>query len=289
MRSDRVLQLFVSLFGDILPFEFLFQMVGSTRGTPEGFSHGQASGSQQLPAPPPNLVEAMALQTELIRQLVQGQQNQPRLQQRGRDDHIPRASGYQDFFGTQPPLFHRIDEPLDADAWLRTIESKFALLPVPCSEANKTLFAAQQLRGTARIWWDNYRAMLPADHVITWEEFRTAFRAHHIHEGLMDRKKNEFLALTQRNRTMLQYAQVFNHPCQYAGYHANSDAKKQDRFGRGLNTKLKEHLNLVRTNSFNELVNMAITQDDCIIAHRAEKKRKAPTGPSSAQPPRYRL
>ena len=34
---------------------------------------------------------------------------------------------------------------------------------------------------------------------------------------------------------------------------------------------------------------MAITQEDCIAAHRAEKKRKAPTGPSSAQPPRYRL
>ena len=88
---------------------------------------------------------------------------------------------------------------------------------------------------------------------------------------------------------VLQYAQVFNHLCHYASYHADSDAKKQDHFRRGLNTKLKERLNLVRTNSFNELVNMTITQDDCITAHRAEKKRKAPTGPSGAQPPRYRL
>ena len=108
----------------------------------------------------------MALQTELFCQLVQGQQNQPRSQQQVHDDHIPLAPGYQDFFGTQPRLFHKIDEPLDADAWLRTIESKFALLPVPCSKANKTLFAAQQLRGTTRIWWDNYRAMLSADHVV---------------------------------------------------------------------------------------------------------------------------
>ena len=93
-------------------------MVGSTRGTPEGFSHGQASGSQQPPPPPPNLAEVMALQTELLCQLVQGQQNQPRSQQRGCDDYIPPASGYQDFFGTQPSLFHQTDEPLDADAWL---------------------------------------------------------------------------------------------------------------------------------------------------------------------------
>ena len=121
----------------------MIQMVGSTRGTPEGFSHGQASGSQQPPPPPPSLAEVMALQTELIRQLVQGQQNQPRSQQRGREDHIPQVAGYQEFFGTHPPLFHKTDEPLDADAWLRTIESKFSLLLVPCSEANKTLFAAQ--------------------------------------------------------------------------------------------------------------------------------------------------
>ena len=112
---------------------------------------------------------------------------------------------------------------------------------------------------------------------------------HHIPEGLLDRKLNEFLALTQGTRRVLQYAQVFNQLCQYAGYHADSDAKKRDRFRCGLNTKLREHLNLVRPDSFNELVNLAITQDDCIAAHRAEKKRKAPTGPSSAQPPRYRL
>jgi hypothetical protein len=72
-------------------------------------------------------------------------------------------------------------------------------------------------------------------------------------------KLNEFLALTQGNHTVLQYAQVFNHLCQYVGHHADMDAKKQDRFRRGLNTKLKERLNLVRPNSFNELVNMAIT------------------------------
>ena len=121
----------------------MIQMVGSTRGTSEGFSHGQASGSQQPPPPPPSLAEVMALQTELIRQLVQGQQNQPRSQQRGREDHVPPVASYQEFFDTQPPLFHKTDEPLDADAWLRTIESKFGLLPVPCSEANKTLFIAQ--------------------------------------------------------------------------------------------------------------------------------------------------
>ena len=83
---------------------------------------------------------------------------------------------------------------------------------------------------------------------------------------------------------MMQYAQTFNHLYQYASYHADTDTKKRDHFRQGLSTKLKECLNLVRVDSFNELVNLAITQEDSILAHRAEKKRKAPMGPSSAQP-----
>jgi hypothetical protein len=199
------------------------------------------------------------------------------------------VASYQDFLSTQPPFFSKAEEPLDADAWLHTIESKFALLTIPCADSSKAHFATQQLRRAARIWWDNHCAMQPGGHVISWEEFRTAFRAHHIPEGLMERKLNEFLALTQGTRTVLQYAQTFNHLCQYAGYHADSDAKKQDRFHHGLSTKLKECLNLVKADTFSELVNMALTQQDCIMAHHAEKKRKTPTGPSSAQSPRYHV
>jgi hypothetical protein len=168
----------------------------------------------------------MARQTELLDMLVQAQQHQFRPPQCGREEHP--SAGYQDFFSMQPPLFYKTEEPLDADAWLRTIESKFALLSAQCSEANKTLFPAQQLCGTARIWWDNYYAMQPDGHVVTWEEFKAAFRAHHILKGLIERKLNEFLALTQGNHTVLQYTQAFNHLCQYAGYHADTDAKKRD-------------------------------------------------------------
>jgi predicted PolB exonuclease-like 3'-5' exonuclease len=99
--------------------------------------------------------------------------------------------------------------------------------------------------------------MIPTDHEVTWEEFKTAFRGHHILAGILDRKLNEFLALTQGTRTVLQYAQALNDLCQYAGYHAESDEKKKDRFCRGLNTKLRERLNTIWADSFNELVNLA--------------------------------
>jgi hypothetical protein len=55
--------------------------------------------------------------------------------------------------------------------------------------------------------------MQPVDHVVEWEEFKMAFRGHHIPAGILDRKLNEFLTLTQGSKTVLQYAQAFNDLC----------------------------------------------------------------------------
>jgi hypothetical protein len=121
------------------------------------------------------------------------------------------------------------------------------------------------------------------------ERVQGSFQGHHIPACIMDCNLNEFLALTQGNRTVLQYAQAFNDLCQYAGYHADIDEKKRDSFRRGLSTKLRDCLNTVRDNSYNELVNMAISQEDYITACQAEKKRKTPMAGPSAQPQRFRI
>jgi hypothetical protein len=92
--------------------------------------------------------------------------------------------------------FTKAEDPLYVDVWLRVVESKFPLFTGACLDAMKTRFAAQQLRGPARTWWDHFLTTLPADRVVTWEEFKTVFIGHHIPAGILDRKLNEFLALT---------------------------------------------------------------------------------------------
>jgi hypothetical protein len=63
---------------------------------------------------------------------------------------------------THLPLFTEAGEPLEADHWLRAIESKFELLH--CTKVQKTLFAAQQLHGDASAWWANYAATRPTNY-----------------------------------------------------------------------------------------------------------------------------
>jgi hypothetical protein len=73
-------------------------MVGATHGNPDGFRASGSRSQQRLP-PPPSPVEVMAAQTELFRQIVQGQQ--PHHQQRGvHNAPQPQVAGYSEFFGT---------------------------------------------------------------------------------------------------------------------------------------------------------------------------------------------
>ena len=70
----------------------------------------------------------------------------------------------------------------------------------------------------------------------------------------------------------------------------DTDEKKQACFRQGLSSKLQDRLAMIKFDTFSELVNGAIIQKDANLAHKAEKKRKAPAaGSSSRAPQRFRL
>jgi hypothetical protein len=87
-------------------------------GDNHAFNHDHENHGA-LPQPPPSLAQAIAAlitdrneQTELMRQLVQANA--------GRGRHAspppPAETNYVSFLATQPPLFHKADDPLEADA-----------------------------------------------------------------------------------------------------------------------------------------------------------------------------
>ena len=183
---------------------------------------GTSQDEDGIPDPPPilpNLADAIVAlvnvtvdNARLLRELVQSNQNM--MQGNCGQNHPWHEATYVDFTDTRPPVFTKADEPLEADDWLRTMEHKFDL--IPCTKYQKPIFAAQQLRGAAGAWWANLVAMQPAGVQLTWAEFRTAFRAHYIPEGVMAMKLDEFLALKQGDQMVMQYVGKFNHLSQYA-------------------------------------------------------------------------
>jgi hypothetical protein len=138
---------------------------------------------------------------------------------------------------THPPSFAEVTDLLEADNWLRIIESKFGLLH--CTEIQKTLFTAQQLHGPASACWANFTTTIQDGHQVSWAEFCTAFRGHHIPTGLMARKLQEFLHLQQGSSSLYENNKKFNHLSQYGSYHADTDEKKMLLFCQGLSPVLR--------------------------------------------------
>ena len=68
--------------------------------------------------------------------------------------------------------------------------------------------------------------MHTANHRVSWAEFREAFHDYHIPKGLMEIKRQEFLDLHQRGKSVMEYVKVFNHLAQYALEEVNTDEKK---------------------------------------------------------------
>jgi hypothetical protein len=186
-----------------------------------------------------------------------------------------------------------VTDPLEADSWLCTTKSKFRLLH--CIEYQKTLYVAQQLRGSTGALWVSYIAALPADHHVSWGEFHTAFRAHHLSVGLLHTMLKEFLDLEQGNRSVFDYTRQFNTLAQYGSYHIDMDEKKANLYGEGLTVQLQERLGLSPNLSNNELASAAIDQERLMkaVAEADEKKRKkmmpgsAGSGSSRGAPPKY--
>ena len=79
---------------------------------------------------------------------------------------------------------------MDADDWLRVIESKLDL--TDCTDEVCVALAVHQLEGTARSWWDSYYNSHANPASITWEEFSRAFRDHHVPDNFSFRKLKSF-------------------------------------------------------------------------------------------------
>src|SRR4051812_49058570 len=240
----------------LFDFDLVFRMSQGTRGN-LGRAHARGNEQEEGNLPPPPSMAQVLMEIERNR----------------RDSHallevIARNSTQQrnemvtlnDFIHLRPPVFSYSTEPLAADDWIRSIERKLQVGHV--TDGDKVNYATYHLEGAANSWWENYLNMRPAGPPTTWNEFCTVFREHHIPKGLVDRKCEDLCNLTQGRRFVDEYSCEFNRLARYATEEVSTDAKKQERFHRGLNFGLRRELNLHDFATFQVLVNKAIKAED---------------------------
>ncbi|KAK1649200.1 hypothetical protein QYE76_067005 [Lolium multiflorum] len=120
----------------------------------------------------------------------------------GHGNHDHPGSKLKNFQNTNPPMFSKTEEPLDADDWLQTIENNLEVAGVEAAE--KVLFATHYLSGPARAWWTSARAM-NAGQMMTWEDFKLKFSKYHVPQGLIKKMRDEFRELKQGRMSVVEY------------------------------------------------------------------------------------
>ena len=121
----------------------------------------------------------------------------------------------QTFWRPSPPIFTKAKHPIETNEWIQTLKQKTRAIP-QCTENQKEEFAGLQLQGPAGTWWTSFLARQPAGGPIAWEQFKAAFRAQFVQDGIMRMKPEQFLQLKQGNQSILEYTNAFDHLAQYA-------------------------------------------------------------------------
>src|SRR3954465_934020 len=90
----------------------------------------------------------------------------------------------QGFMRLSPPTFHHPEQPLEADDWRRDVTSQLESAGV--NAINYVTFATYLLRGPAAQWWDTHKSSLAEGTVVTWNDFKAAFRARYVPQAIMN-------------------------------------------------------------------------------------------------------
>jgi hypothetical protein len=228
--------------------------VNTNNAENNGENHNQ--DTNLLPPPLLTLVQVLAMQAQMLQTMQQTMVNlhaQPQAPP-------PLRDRLGDFQRTKPPIFSYVVEPMDADDWFKSIEKKLQV--VQCNNREKVLLASHhQLSGLAVNWWDAYVEAHGEPESIHWLEFRAAFCAHHVPQGVIKLKK-EFQDLKQGPMSVNEYATKFTQLSHYAPYKVDTDEKKQECFLNGLNDGLAYALKARDFENFQGMVNKALVLEN---------------------------
>ncbi|KAK1641536.1 hypothetical protein QYE76_059341 [Lolium multiflorum] len=145
----------------------------------------------------------------------------------GHGNHDHPGSKLKNFQNTNPHVFSKTEEPLDADDWLQTMENNLEVAGVEANE--EVLFATHYLAGPARAWWTITHAM-NGGQVMTWADFNLKFSKYHVPPGLIKKMRDEFRELKQGRMTVVEYRDRFLTLSRYAPDETDTTEKRQERF-----------------------------------------------------------
>jgi hypothetical protein len=150
-------------------------------------------------------------------------------------------------------------------------------------QREKVLLASHQLSGPAADWWDAYVEAHEELESINRPEFRAAFCAHYVPQGVIKLKKKEFQDLKQGSMFVNEYVTKFTQLSRYALHEVDTEEKKQECFLNGLNDGLAYALEARDFENFQGMVNKNLVKENRrgVMEHKLKLVRQHQSGSSS--------
>ena len=174
------------------------------------------------------------------------------------------------FLANQPKSFSNCVEATYADDWLVDICKHLECSNVRPEDFVK--FASFQLKDQAAEWYQQYEDSR-GGRVITWDDFRQDFKAHHIPRSVVENKREEFRNLKQGSLSVYQYNILFQRITCFAKQDVPDEKSMIYQFRGGLREDLQLALVLLELIEFDQFYNMALKQEAAQLKCEASKKR----------------
>ena len=232
------------------------------------------------PPPPPEAWQAVMAatnaNTQLIMQILQ-ERNQGSQGNQGHNQH--HFATLNQFLANGPKTFSGCVEATDADDWLVDLGKHFECSNVRPEDFVK--FASFQLKDQAAEWFQQYKDSR-GGRVITWDDFRQDFRAHHIPQSVVESKRQEFRNLKQGSLSVYDYNKLFQKLARFAKQDVPDEKSMIYQFRGGLREEIQLALVLFEPLRYDEFYNMALKQEAAQMRCDASRKRARDVTPSSS-------
>ncbi|KAK1616002.1 hypothetical protein QYE76_021519 [Lolium multiflorum] len=177
----------------------------------------------------------------------------------GHGNHDHPGSKLKNFQNTNPPIFSKTEEPLDADDWLQTMENNLEVAQVEATEK-----------------------------MMTWEDFKLKFSKYHVPQGLIKMMRDEFRELKQGRMSVVEYRDRFLTLSRYAPDETDTNEKRKERFLNGLHDEMQTVLVNIPFADLEALVDSAIQMEGKLHQANENRKRRMMNQHGSSNTQKYR-
>ncbi|XP_022032519.1 uncharacterized protein LOC110933613 [Helianthus annuus] len=168
-----------------------------------------------------------------------------------------KGCSYKEFMACKPPFYNGEVDPIICQRWLRDIEGVFER--THCDANDFIAYGTGQLRGQAKDWWDNKKKEIGSEaaRAMTWDEFKVPFLKHHSPKAVINRIKEEFIQLREKDESIDKITGIFLDKLRFCDEFVMSEEQKVYYYYNILSTEYREFMTPSKYETLTEIINTA--------------------------------